>query len=79
MTRWNILSFYIYHTYVSLFRIAQSLSVMGCPKFRVLLLLLQPHLKDSLIPHRTKIHQLILQAWRRYFINLYVDLVVCFP
>lgn len=80
MTRWDTyLSFYIYGTHVFLFRIAQSLSVVGCPEFRVILLLLRPDLKDSLIPRRTKLHQLILQAWRRYFNDLRGEIAVCFP
>jgi len=56
----------------------KSLNIVECPEFRQLLLLLQPDLKKS-IPHRTKIHTLLLQAWREYFQELRRDLAACFP
>jgi len=49
---------------------------MECPEFRQLLLLLRNNLKDSDIPHRTKTRELVLQAWRDYFVALKADLKV---
>ena len=48
---------------------------MECPKFRHLLLL-RSDLKTSSIPGRTKIHELLIQAWGRYFQDLRRDLTV---
>ena len=61
-----ILFFYMCYAYVSLFRI-KALNVVACPEFRQLLLVLQ---SDLNIPHRTKMHELLLQAWRTYFHQL---------
>jgi hypothetical protein len=47
-----------------------------CPEFRVLLLLLRNDLKETMIPHRTKLRELIIKAWQRYFQVLKKDLEV---
>jgi hypothetical protein len=49
---------------------------MECHEFWVLMLLLQNDLKDSMIPHCTKMHELIVNAWKRYFQTLKADLTV---
>ena len=54
----------------------QAINVIECPEFRRLLLLLRSDLKDSNIPHRTKTRELILEAWRDYFVVLKADLKV---
>ncbi|KIK74715.1 hypothetical protein PAXRUDRAFT_174875, partial [Paxillus rubicundulus Ve08.2h10] len=41
-----------------------------------LLLLLHQDLKDSQIPHHTKIHEDIISAWQRYFMVLQAELAV---
>ena len=56
----------------------KSLNVVECPEFRHLLLL-QSDLMDTQIPHRTKLHELLLQAWAQHFKNLRHDLVACLP
>ena len=57
----------------------QSLNIVECPEFRKLLLLLRSDLKDSDIPHRTKLRELLLQAWKGYFQILRSDFAACFP
>lgn len=47
--------------------IVQSLNIVECPEFRVLLLLLRNDLKETMIPHRTKLRELIIEVWQRYF------------
>jgi hypothetical protein len=59
--------------------VSQSLNVIECPEFRALLLLLRNDLKDSMIPHRTKLRELVIEAWRRYFNILKKDLEVLLP
>lgn len=54
----------------------QSLNVIECREFRALLLLLRNDLKETMIPHRTKLRELIVEAWRRYFKVLKMDLEV---
>lgn len=49
---------------------------MECPEFRQLLLLLREDLEEDLIPRRTKIHELIIKAWREYFEVLRSDVAV---
>ena len=56
----------------------QSLNLVECPEFRQLLMLLRPG-PERLIPHRMKMHELLLQAWRNYFGELHLDLTACFP
>jgi len=57
----------------------KSLNVVECPEFRRLLLLLWSNLMDTQIPHRTKLHELLLQAWAQHFKNLRRDLAACLP
>jgi hypothetical protein len=54
----------------------QSLNVIECVEFRALLMLLRSELKETMIPHRTKLRQLIVEAWKRYFHVLKGDLAV---
>jgi hypothetical protein len=54
----------------------QLINVIECPEFWNLLLLLQSNLHNTMIPHRTKVHQLILEAWSNSFEFLKVDLKV---
>ena len=48
-----------------------------CRELRVLLLLLRNDMKESMIPHRTKLRELIVEAWKRYFQTLTEDFTVC--
>ena len=57
----------------------QSLNIVECPEFRQLLLLLRSDLKDSDIPRRTKLRELLLQAWKDYFQVLHSSFVACLP
>ena len=57
----------------------KSLNIIECPEFRCLLLLLRSDLMDTQIPHRTKLHELLLQAWAQHFKNLHRDLAACLP
>jgi hypothetical protein len=54
----------------------QSLNVLECRKFRNLLLLLREDLRDRDIPHRTKIREAIMVAWKDYFVKLKLELAV---
>lgn len=72
MTRYDYI-FYMSYAHVSLFWI-KALNVVECPEFRQLLHVLR---SDLDIPHRTKIHELLLQAWRAHFHILRRDLEVC--
>jgi hypothetical protein len=56
----------------------QLLNLVDCREFRVLLLLLQNDLKERMIPHCTKLHELIMQAWQQYVLVLKKDLAVTF-
>jgi hypothetical protein len=47
-----------------------------CPEFRWLLLLLRPDLKEANIPHRSKLRELIIEAWKREFEGLKRELAV---
>jgi len=49
---------------------------MECREFRVLLLLLRGELTDAMIPHRTKLRELIIEVWRWYFQVLKCNLLV---
>jgi len=57
----------------------KSLNIVECPEFRHLLLLLRSNLMDTQIPHQTKLHELLLQAWAQHFKNLCRDLAACLP
>ena len=46
------------------------------PEFRKLLLLLREDLKNTDIPHRTKVREQIIRAWKLYFRELKDDLAV---
>ncbi|KAF8835659.1 hypothetical protein BDN67DRAFT_1015355 [Paxillus ammoniavirescens] len=54
----------VFHHFLVRFIVAddQSLNVMECPEFRQLLLLLHQDLRDSQIPHCTKLHELVIDA-----------------
>lgn len=54
----------------------QSINVIKCREFCNLLLLLCTDLKDSDIPHRTKLCESIIKAWKAYFSVLISDLQV---
>jgi hypothetical protein len=54
----------------------QSINVVECPEFRDLLLLLREDFKDTDIPHRGKVHDIILHTWSTYFERLKKDLEV---
>jgi hypothetical protein len=54
----------------------QSINIVECREFRDLLLLLRDGLKESDIPHRTKIREAIIKAWQAYFQSLKADLQV---
>lgn len=56
--------------------IAQAINVIECREFRDLLLLLRSDLQDSMIPHRTKVRHIILEAWNNAFQLLKRDLSV---
>ena len=53
----------------------KSLNIVENPEFRQLLLLLQPDLRQSLIPHQTKMQELVIRARRHHFQVLRCDLV----
>lgn len=57
----------------------KSLNLVECREFRLLLLLLRNDLKEAMLPHRTKLRELIIQAWKQYFQVLRRDLAVCDP
>lgn len=50
---------------------------MECPEFWQLLLLLCADLKDSDIPHQTKIWAQVIKAWKVYFNSLKQKLFIC--
>ena len=54
----------------------KSLNVVECAEFRALLNLLRSDLKETMIPHRTKLHQLIIEAWKEHFQALKENLAV---
>ena len=54
----------------------KSINIVECPEFRALLLLLRSDLKETMVPHRTKLRELIIEAWKRYFQVLKQDLAV---
>ena len=57
----------------------KSLNIVECPKFRKLLLFLWSDLRESFIPHWTKLHELVIQAWRQHFQVLCRELAVHLP
>ena len=54
----------------------KSLNVIECREFGALLLLLRSDLKETMIPHHTKLRELIIEAWKHYFQALKGDLAV---
>ena len=52
--------------------------MIECPKFRSLLLLLRPDLAEKNIPHRTRLRESIIEAWKTWFESLKIELSVCF-
>jgi hypothetical protein len=54
----------------------QSINVVECREFRDLLLLLRESLKETDIPHRTKLREEIIKAWKGWFQILKDDLEV---
>lgn len=54
--------------------ICQAINVVECPAFRRLLLVLRQDLQDSDIPHRTKVHDLIVTAWEKCFDMIKLEL-----
>jgi hypothetical protein len=52
------------------------MNVMECPEFRRLIRFLRPDLKESDIPHRMKISDLILEIWNEHFQVLKAELAV---
>jgi hypothetical protein len=63
------------HTWLIIFDF-ESINIIECPEFRDLLLLLREELKDTDIPHRRKIHDVIINASVEYFEYLKKDLKV---
>jgi hypothetical protein len=63
----------IHYAHVSSFK---SLNVVECPEFRSLLLSVGGDFTESQIPGRTKLRELVIQAWRDYFEQLRRDLAV---
>ncbi len=76
MTRYVIFGLF-YIPYAQLVPNCKALNIVECPEFRQLLLLLCNDLQDSQIPHRTKLRELVLQAWSQYFQALRRDLAAC--
>ena len=54
----------------------QSMNVVECHEFCNLLLLLWEDLQDKDIPHRTKICESIITAWKSWFVGLKSELAV---
>ena len=50
---------------------------MECKEFRDLLLLLRSELKETMIPHRTKLRELVILRWKYYFQSLKLEISVC--
>ena len=69
----RLVIFLIFNALMSTFK---SLNVVECQEFRVLLLLLRSELKESMIPHRTKIRELVIRIWKEHFQVLKQDLSV---
>ena len=49
---------------------------MECPEFRELIRFLHQELRETDIPRRTKLQELIIETWRDYFQVLKDDLAV---
>ena len=57
----------------------KSVNVIECFEFRKLLLHLRTDIMDAMIPHRTKLHELVIQAWGVHFKVLRAELAVHLP
>jgi len=65
------------HQYIAINHITlQSMNIVECREFRNLLLLLREDLQDKDIPHRTKIRESIITAWKLWFLGLKSELAV---
>jgi hypothetical protein len=54
----------------------KAINVVECWEFRALMLLLQSKLTEAMIPHHTKLCELIIVAWQCYFKVLREELQV---
>jgi len=72
---------HVFHifTFTTLMLNWKSVNIIECLEFRRLLLHLRTDLTDAMIPHRTKLHELIIQAWGVHFKVLRADLAVRLP
>ena len=66
-------------TFTTLMLNCKSVNVIECPEFRRLLLHLRTDITDTMIPHRSKLHELIIQAWGEHFQVLRRNLAVRLP
>ena len=57
----------------------KSLNIMECEEFRELLLAVGGDLRESMIPHHTKLRELVIQHWKECFQSLKRDLAVGIP
>ena len=57
----------------------KSVNVIEHFKFRKLLLHLWTDITDTMIPHCTKLHEFIIQAWGAHFNMLHAELAVHLP
>jgi hypothetical protein len=54
----------------------QAINIVECPEFRRLIRLLRPSVNETDIYHRTKIRELVIDAFHEYFNALKKDLAV---
>ncbi|KAJ6571335.1 hypothetical protein B0H19DRAFT_1346609, partial [Mycena capillaripes] len=57
----------------------QSLNVVENEQLRAIFLMLRSELKDSDIPHRTKIRKRIIEMWDDHLTTLEAEMAVCTP
>src|SRR5258708_4652146 len=57
----------------------QSLNVVECHEFHELFHYLQPNLKESMVPHQTKLCGLVVNSWSQYFQALKSELAAGAP
>lgn len=55
---------------------SQPISIVDCSAFRRLLLILRRDIDDSDIPHRSKMRELVLAAWKSSFDTIRAELKV---
>ena len=72
---------HIFHlfTFTMLILNYKSVNVIERFEFRKLLLHLQTNITDAMILHRTKLHELVIQAWGAHFKVLCAELAVRLP